>query len=97
MIAYHVVIASERRVSTPAAPRQLALPVTTNVGVQLHTMGASISNIADTNIVYAATWDGVSPWVAVLKGSVSGLNMAYLGWPMIDQATWTLQNPVHLP
>ncbi len=51
---------------------------------QLHTMGKSITDFGNANIVYAAEWDGVSPYVTVLKGSMAGLNMAYLGWPMTD-------------
>ena len=33
--------------------------------------------------IYAATWDGVSSCVNVTVGSISGINMAYLGWPMV--------------
>jgi len=90
MINYHVVIAAERRVSTPAAPRELACPV----AGQLHTMGKSILNLADPNIVYAASWDGVSPWIVVLKGTIASLKMGYAGWPMVDHATWKAANPV---
>jgi len=89
MINYHVIIAAERRVSTPAKPRQLAL----SAGGQLHTMGASILNINDPQIVYAASWDGISPWIVVLKGSIANLKMVYAGWPMVVQATWQAQHP----
>lgn len=90
MINYHVIITTEKRTSTPTAPRQLAL----SIGGQLHTIGASILNLADPNLVYVASWDGVSPWIVVLKGSITNLTMAYAGWPMVDQATWTLANPI---
>lgn len=113
---YHVIIAQERRISTPATPRQLAISINTDTvtqtGVdakgmpvftvtprpaQLHSMGTSIKSIADPNILYAAEWDGTSPYINVLKGNISDLKMAFAGWPMIDKATWLLQNPVRLP
>ena len=104
---YHVVIKTERRVSTPDKPRELALPIssttlnadgTTTVSApQLHTMGASVTTPIDANILYAASWDGTSPWITVLKGQISDLKMAYLGWPMVDQATWEAANPPSSP
>ncbi len=81
---YHVVIQTERR----KAPRELAL----SIQGQLHTMGTGINDM--TNVVYAASWDGISPWIVVLKGNIADLKMAYAGWPMIDQATWQAANPV---
>ena len=90
---YHVMIAEERRVSTDLKPRELA----TQCEGQLHTMGASVSSPIDQNILYAASWDGTSPYIVLLKGQISDLKMAYAGWPMVDQATWQLQNPVAAP
>ncbi len=87
---YHVMIQTEQRTSTELKPRELALPV----AGQLHTMGASITNLADPNILYAASWDGISPWIVVLKGTIASLKMGYAGWPMVDQATWQAANPV---
>lgn len=88
---YHVVIKTERRVSTPEKPRQLAL----SIGGQLHTMGASVIDL--TNVNYAASWDGISPWIVVITGTIASLKMAYAGWPMVDQATWEAANPVVTP
>lgn len=88
-MSYHTVIAKENRTSTPDKPRQLAIDVQS----QLHSMGDSISNITNANILYAATWDGVSPWIVVEKGSIADLKMAYMGFPMIDKATWDAANP----
>ena len=82
----HVMIARERR----AAPRELAILI---AGTQLHTMGESVGNLADPQILYAASWDGISPWIVVLKGKISDLKMSYAGWPMVDQATWDAANP----
>ena len=79
----HTIIQTERR----AAPRELAI----NVQSQLHTMGERIDDM--TNIVYAAEWDGKAPYVTVLKGSLASINMAYAGWPMVDEATWKAAHP----
>ena len=78
-------IAQERR----TAPRDLAIPI---AGTQLHMMGESVADITDPQIIYAASWDGISPWIVVLKGKISDLKMSYAGWPMVDQATWEAQN-----
>lgn len=52
---------------------------------QLHTIGSSISNLDNPQIVYAAEWDGVSPYIKVLKGDLKNLKMAYAGWPMVEE------------
>ena len=82
----HVIIAAERR----KAPRELAI----SIQGQLHSMGASVADIDSPQITYAAEWDLKSPWVTVLKGKISDLKMAYLGWPMVDEATWKAAQPV---
>ena len=64
---------------------------------QLHTMGASVTTPIGANILYAASWDGTSPWITVLKGQISDLKMAFAGWPMVDQATWGAANPPSSP
>ena len=74
----HTIIKTERR----SAPRELAL----SIASQLHTMGERIDDMA--NIIYAAEWDGKAPYVTVLKGNLADINMAYAGWPMVDEATW---------
>ena len=74
----HTIIQTERR----KAPRELAI----NVQSQLHSRGERIDD--PTNILYAAEWDGVKPYVTVTKGSLASINMAYAGWPMVDEATW---------
>lgn len=86
-MTYHVIIAQERRASTPENPRQLAI----NVQDQLHSMGELLSG-KNPNILYAAEWDGVSPYVIVLKGDIADLKMAYAGWPMVDKTTWDAEN-----
>jgi len=87
---YHVQIAKENRVSTAAKPRPLSIPVSG----QLHNMGDSIKDITSAQIVYAASWDTVSPWIVILKGDNSAVTMRYAGWPTVDEATWKLNNPV---
>ena len=74
----HTIILAERR----KAPRELAI----NVRDQLHSMGERIDD--ESNIVYAAEWDGKAPYVTVLKGDIADLKMAYAGWPMVDQVTY---------
>ena len=94
----HIIIQTERR----AAPRELAIridptmrnargDVVSTSPAQLHTMGARIDD--PTNIVYAAEWDGQAPYVKVFKGSLASINMAYAGWPMVDEATWKAAHP----
>lgn len=38
--------------------------------------------------VFAATWDGQSPFVEVLKGDMSVPKLAFMGWPAEDKATY---------
>lgn len=111
---YHIIIAQERRISTPAMPRQLAISINTDTATQtgvdakgmpifivtprpaqLHSMGDRIADVTVPNILYAAEWDGISPYINVLKGNISDPKMAYAGWPLIDKATWLLQNPAN--
>lgn len=58
---------------------------------QLHSMGERITD--ESNILYAAEWDGKAPWITVLKGSIADLKLAYMGWPMVDQATYEAEHP----
>ena len=55
-------------------------PIGTANPPQLHDMGDS-ANLNDPNIVYAASWDFVSPTLTVLKGAGTVLTMKYFGWP----------------
>ena len=50
-------------------------------------------NYSNAGAVYAATWDGIAPYVILQVGTVALTNMAFLGWPMIDKAAWDLANP----
>ena len=101
----HTIIAQERR----KAPRQLATAINndlvtkrTILGVeqteisprplQLHSMGEKVTDWR--NIIYAAEWDGSSPWITVLKGNLSDLKMAYAGWPMITREEYEKTHPV---
>lgn len=52
-------------------------------------------DLTNTNIIYAAEWNGSDPYVTVLKGALADINMAYAGWPMIEKAQWLLENPPH--
>jgi hypothetical protein len=72
----HVRIAVERR----EAPRELAIVHAD----QLHMTCASVSDLSDPQIIYAAEWDG-GPWITVLKGSIADLKLAYAGWPMVEE------------
>lgn len=93
----HTIIQTERR----QAPRQLAQEMKTSTRdaegaitsttTQLHSMGTRIDD--PTNIIYAAEWDGKAPYVTVLKGNLADINLAYAGWPMIDEETWRAANP----
>ena len=97
----HAIIKAERRVSTKENPRQLALAIDTSTRdskgkvlvakEQLHTMGERIDDAS--NITYAAEWDGKAPYVVVTVGNLADIKMAYMGWPMVDEATWRAANP----
>lgn len=50
-------------------------------------------NYSNAGAVYAATWDGKAPYVILQVGTVPLMNMAYLGWPMIDKVAWEAANP----
>jgi hypothetical protein len=84
---FHVIIARENRVSTPAAPRPLAVVISG----QLHDIGTALSPAPNANILACIEWDMVSPFVVIHKGSIADYKMAYAGWPMIDAATWLAQ------
>jgi hypothetical protein len=87
----HLILIEERRVSTPEKPRELAIQVTSflpqvsqgkeaiSTLTQLHMLSEVI---AFDNVIYAAEWDGVSPYLTVLIGDVKDVNMTYAGWPM---------------
>lgn len=90
---YHVVIQTEHRVATPEKPRELAIAIKG----QLHAMGKSVADMTSPQILYAAEWDQVSPWVTVLKGSIADLKMAYAGWPMVTKEEWITSNPKTTP
>lgn len=81
---YHVIIAEERR--TDARKDR-----TVKHEGQIHDMGRSLDNPADPNIAYAASWDGVAPYIELHKGTVADLKMAFMGWPMITKAEWEAQ------
>jgi len=59
---------------------------------QLHSMGERVDDMS--NIVYAAEWDGSSPWITVHKGDIADLKMAYAGWPMVTKAQWEAANSI---
>ena len=87
------VINADTSVQTGTNPDGTPIVSVTPHPPQLHTMGERIDNIADAQILYAASWDLRSPWITVLKGDISVLKFAFGGWPMVDQATWQQQNP----
>jgi hypothetical protein len=62
---------------------------------QLHTIGDQIDDLS--NIAYAAEWDGVSPWIKVLVGSIADIKMAYAGWPMVTKEEYEALNPPSNP
>jgi len=90
-LAYHVVIAAERRVSTPEKPRELA----NLVKGQLHMTDATAGDPTDSNQIFIASWDLKSPWIVILKAGIAIADLTDVpgGWPMVDQATWEAANP----
>ena len=82
---FHVMIQTERR----SEPRQLA----TVANEQLHTLGEVVNHLDDPNILYAAEWDQVSPWLVLHKGSITDLKMSYAGWPSVTKDEWDAANP----
>jgi hypothetical protein len=92
----HTIIAEERRKAPRQLAIQMNNDLRTQTGTdkdgmpvfsvaqrpaQLHSMGEKVSDW--TNIVYAAEWDGSSPWITVHKGDIADLKMAYAGWPCV--------------
>ena len=87
MTNYHCIIATERRQGDRA----------TSIAIheQLHSMGERISDVSSTNLLMVAEWDGIAPYVTVLKGDYHMINMAYAGWPMVvDQSEYEAQQAV---
>ena len=77
---YHVIIREERRQGERATSRE-------HRG-QLHDIGDRVDNLASDQIKYAAEWDQQAPYLTIHKGRIADLLMAYMGWPMEDQATY---------
>lgn len=69
-------------VDAKGAPKFIVTPMP----AQLHTMAEEVTDYS--NIAYAAEWDGKAPWITVLAGSIADLKLAYMGWPMEEQATY---------
>jgi len=57
---------------------------------QLHMSNATAVTDTD-NLLYASEWDGRSPWITVLLGSIGDLKLSPMGWPMVTEAEWTAQ------
>lgn len=55
---------------------------------QLHTMAEEVTDFS--NIAYAASWDGRSPWIEVLAGDIADIKLAHFGWPMITKEQWLI-------
>ena len=104
----HIIIKQERRTTRLALPINADLHTPNGKTVngmpqfdvtpqppQLHMQGAEIKDW--TNIEYAASWNGVDPWITVLKGDKSSIKMAYMGWPMLTKEEWDALNPVVFP
>jgi hypothetical protein len=63
-------------------------------GAGIHRTHAIVAdNASNAGCIYAATWDGKAPYVVLQLGTISALNMCFLGWPMIDQVAWQAANP----
>jgi len=97
---YHIIIQEElcavldqtEGITDLRPPRKLA----TEYKGQLHMISERLDNKNDANILYAAEWDGRSPWLIVHKGAIADIKMAYMGWPMIDEETWEKENESEL-
>jgi hypothetical protein len=90
MSYYHIIIAVERRTQ----PERMAQVITSEeTVVQLHSAVASAlpENLADTQFVMVAEWDGTSPYVIQHKGDYSARNMGYAGWPDLTHEQWVSQ------
>lgn len=97
MSIFHTVIAVERRTEMVEVLGQL-VPVrvqATDFASQLHAKGEFLGGgyATDPQIIYAAEWDGQSPWITVLKGDNSTLMLRYAGWPEITKEEWNAANP----
>ena len=98
---HHIVIQTERR--SPAVTdmgedrSRMAIsiqgPVPTGPA-QLHTLSIADLSHHDwtpAQYIYVARWDGIAPWIEVLKGDHHALNMGYAGWPTVTEAEWAAQ------
>ncbi len=86
----HIIIATERRVSTPEKPRGLALA---DAHGQLMSVGTALNAPTDANILYASEWDQVSPWIIPHKGDIATVTHFIAGWPRVTEAQWEAANP----
>lgn len=55
--------------------------------------GIVADGASNAGCIYAATWNGTDPYVILQVGTVALINLAFLGWPMIDKTAWDLVNP----
>lgn len=95
-MSYHIIIKEEKRTQPRAVnkgtPQERSTPLVTPWkwsmnGVpqpdQLNVLPEHVERITSfDNIAYAASWDGVSPYVEVLAGGIADIGLAYMGWPM---------------
>ena len=104
----HIIISEERRdeperkaiainndLRTPDGVDAKGMPkyVVTPRPPQLHSMTKLLTEFEQENILYAAEWDQVSPWIVVHKGAIADLKMAYMGWPMITKEEYDSTQP----
>jgi uncharacterized protein YigE (DUF2233 family) len=102
----HTVIAVERRKAPRQLAIEINNDLRTQTGMdkngmpvfsvtqrpaQLHSMGEVVNDFS--NILYAAEWDGSSPWITAHKGDIADLKMAYAGWPMVTKEQWEASHP----
>jgi hypothetical protein len=87
-IYYHVQVKEERRQSPEHAKA-------IECNGKLHSIGKRLDeNFAtDPQIEYAASWDGVAPYIELYKGKVADVDMFFLGWPTITKTEWEAANP----
>ena len=96
---FHVIIEEERRTDDRKDR-------TAKHDGQIHDMGQRVGYYRDTpdgkefvedyndpNIAYAASWNGIDPYIELHKGKVADLNLAFMGWPMITREEWESQPP----
>ena len=61
------------------------------------TGGTPTPIVAPTSAVFTADWDGSSPYLENVMGTIPTVGLPFAGWPAVDKAAFDAQQPINQP